>query len=253
MNDLFSVAGKVALVTGGSRGIGAMIARGFVEHGVRTYITARKAEDCLRTAEELSALGDCIAIPCDLSTLDGIRYLTNAIGERESCLHILVNNAGAAWGEPFAAFSELGWDKVVDINLKAPFFLVQQLHALLKQAATAEDPARVINISSINGISHSDAENYSYTASKAGIIHLTKQLARRLAGDNINVNSIAPGFFATKMMAHADSDEIIKQIPRKRAGQPEDAAGAAIYLSSRAAAWMTGITLPVDGGLVAGA
>ncbi len=253
MKNLFSVADKVALVTGGSRGIGEMIARGYVENGTRTYITARKEADCRRTAETLSEFGECIAMPCDLSTLEGVQYLADAIAERERCLHILVNNAGAAWGEAFEAFPEAGWDKVMDLNLKSPFFLVQRLHGLLKKAATDEDPARVINISSINGISNSHEENYSYTASKAGVIHLTKHLSSRLAADNINVNSIAPGYFATKMMAHADMDEIVRYIPKGRPGQAEDAAGAALFLSSRASAWVTGATLPVDGGLVAGA
>ena len=253
MKNLFSIAGKVAVVTGGSRGIGEMIARGFVANGVRTYITARKAEDCRRTAEDLSAMGECIAIPCDLSTREGICQLVEAIGEREDRVDILVNNAGAAWGAPFLAFPESGWDKVVDLNLKTPFFLMQQLHPWLKKSASREDPARVINISSINGLTNSHAENYSYTASKAGIAHLTRHLATQLAADDINVNAIAPGFFATRMMAHAEIDDIVKFVPRGRAGVDEDIAGAAIYLSSPASAWVTGVVLPVDGGIVAGA
>ena len=253
MNNLFSVAGKVAVVTGGSRGIGEMIARGFVENGARVYITARKAEDCLATAERLSELGECIAIPGDMSTLQGITEFVSAFNAQEQTLDILVNNAGATWGASLREFPEAGWDKVIDLNLKSPFFLIQQLLGKLQQSATTENPARIINIASINGLTNPGVENYSYSASKAGLIHLTRHLSVTLAPEQINVNSIAPGFFPTKMMAHADIDAIAKSIPKGRAGQPEDAAGAAIFLASRASAWVTGVTLPVDGGWVASA
>lgn len=253
MKQLFDIAGKVAIVTGGSRGIGAMIARGYVENGVRTYITARKAQECQETAQALSAFGECIAIPCDLSTLEGIQTFVEAFSERESQLHILVNNAGATWGAGLDEFPESGWDKVMNLNVKSPFFLLQQLHGALKAAASEEDPARVINISSINGITQSHMDNYSYTASKAAVIHLTKHLAMSLAKEHINVNSIAPGFFPTKMMAFADTDAVAQTIPRKRGGKPEDAAGASIFFASPASAWITGVTLPVDGGVVASA
>lgn len=253
MQNLFSLTGKVAIVTGGSRGIGAMIARGFVENGVKTYITARNVDECQHTADELSNFGECIAMPADLSTLAGIADFVTVFGTCESHLHLLVNNAGAAWGAPFAEFPESGWDKVLNLNLKSPFFLIQHLQAFLTKAATEEDPARVINVSSINGLTTPDAENYSYSASKAGLIHLTKHLATQLAKHQINVNSIAPGFFATKMMGHADFEALRQNIPRGRAGKAEDVAGAAIFLSSMAAAWVTGVTLPVDGGLVASA
>ena len=253
MNNLFSIAGKVAIVTGGSRGIGEMIARGFVESGARVYITARKAEECLATAERLSEFGECIAIPGDLSTLSGITELVSTFSAQEPQLDILVNNAGATWGAALHEFPEGGWDKVMDLNLKSPFFLIQQLLEKLQQSASAENPARIINIASINGLTNPGVENYSYSASKAGLIHLTRHLSTTLASEQINVNAIAPGFFPTKMMAHADIDAIAKSIPKGRAGQPDDAAGAAIFLASKASAWITGVTLPVDGGLVASA
>ena len=251
MTDLFSVAGKVAIVTGGSRGIGAMIAKGFVENGARVYITARKADACEATARELSALGECRAIPGDMSSMQGISDFVAAFSALEPKLDILVNNAGATWGESLDSFPEAGWDKVVDLNLKSPFFLIQQLLGKLRSAASQEDPARIINIASINGLTNPGVENYSYSASKAGLIHLTKHLSTRLASEHINVNAIAPGFFPTKMMSHVEADDMAAGIPRGRAGNGDDAAGAAIYFSSRAGAWVTGVTLPVDGGLVA--
>lgn len=254
MDHLFSVTGKVVVVTGGSRGIGAMMAQGFVMRGARVYITARKAEECQATANALGKLeggGDCYAIPCDLSTLKGIHEFVKAFSEREQQLHVLVNNAGATWGAAFNRFPESGWDKVMDLNLKSPFFMIQQLHPHLCRAASAEDPARVINIASVNGITNPGVENYSYSASKAGLIHLTQHLSSQLAADRINVNSIAPGFFPTKMMSHVDRDALCEAIPAGRAGQAEDIAGAAIFLAARASAWITGVTLPVDGGLVA--
>ena len=255
MKNLFDLSGKVAVVTGGSRGIGAMIARGFVENGVRTYITARKEQELLATADELSALGECIALPSNLGSLEGVSAFAASIRERESALHILVNNAGATWGAPVDEFPESGWDKVMDLNVKSLFFLTQQLLPALRAAATAEDPARVINIGSVNGFTHSHMDNYSYSASKAAVHHLTSHLGVDLAADNINVNAIAPGFFPSKMTAHllAHEAELAKGIPRGRLGSPEDAAGTAIYLCSRAAAWVTGHTIALDGGHVAAA
>jgi len=253
MKNLFDVAGKVAVVTGGSRGIGAMIARGFVENGVRTYLTARKEEALNATVEELSALGECIAIPSNLGTLEGVAAFAAAIRDREEQLHILVNNAGATWGAEFDEFPESGWDKIMDLNVKSLFFLTQQLAGALRAAGTAEDPARVINIGSINGFTHSHMNNYSYSASKAAVHHLTRHLGADLAADYINVNAIAPGFFPSKMTAHMleHAEEMVKDIPRGRLGNPEDAAGTAIYLSSRASAWVTGHTLALDGGYLA--
>ena len=255
MKNLFDVAGKVAVVTGGSRGIGGMIARGFVESGVKTYITARKEEELQATAAELSQLGECIALPSNLGDLEGVAAFAAAIREREPQLHILVNNAGASWGAGIDEFPESGWDKVMDLNVKSLFFLTQQLLPALRSAATADDPARVINIGSVNGVTHSHMNNYSYSASKAAVHHLTRHLGADLAVDNINVNAIAPGFFPSKMTAHLlpHEAELAKGIPRGRLGREEDAAGTAIYLSSRASAWVTGNIICLDGGHVAAA
>jgi NAD(P)-dependent dehydrogenase (short-subunit alcohol dehydrogenase family) len=250
MNDLFSLQGRTALVTGGSRGIGRMIAAGFLRAGARVYISARKAEACDATAKELSALGPCVSLPADVSTLEGAHALVAAYLAREHSLDILVNNAGAAWGAPFDEFPEKGWDKVVDLNLKTPFFLTQALHEPLRRAA-AQRPAKVINIASIDGVSVNPQETYSYAASKAGLIHMTKRMALRLAEDNIVVSAIAPGAFASEMNRDArdHGDEIAARIPAKRIGTEEDMAGAAIYLASRAGDYVLGSTLIVDGGV----
>jgi NAD(P)-dependent dehydrogenase (short-subunit alcohol dehydrogenase family) len=252
MKNLFSLAGRTALVTGGSRGIGKMIARGFLAHGARVYISSRKADVCEATAKELSSEGGtCIALPVDASSMEGVQRLVAAYAQHESKLDILVNNAGAAWLAEFDAFPEKGWDKVVDLNMKTPFFLTQALHSLLSAAATAEQPAKVINIVSIDGISLNAQETYSYQASKAGLIHLTKRMAVRLAPENIVVSAIAPGAFATEMntVARDESVEVAKRIPLRRIGTDEDMAGAAIYLASRAGDYVVGSTLIVDGGV----
>ena len=250
MNELFSLQGRVALVTGGSRGIGRMIAAGFVAQGARVYISARKAEACDATARELSASGPCFALPADVSTMAGVNGLAEAFGARESKLDILVNNAGAAWGESIDSFPEKGWDKVVDLNMKAPFFLTQALIAPLR-AAAKERVAKVINIVSIDGISVNPWETYSYAASKAGLIHLTRRMALRLAADNIAVSAIAPGAFPSEMNRDArdNAAEVVKRIPAGRIGRDEDMAGAAIYLASRAGDYVVGSTLTVDGGV----
>ena len=251
MTDLFDLKGKVAVITGGSRGIGKMIAAEFVRRGVRTYITARKAEPCRETAEELSRLGECIALPHDLATLDGINAFVSEFTEREQHLDILINNAGAAWGAKFDDFPEGGWDKVMDINVKSLFFLTQQLAPLLRNGAAEERPAKVVNIASIDGIRNTDMETYSYAASKAGVIHLTRLLAKRLIREHINVNAIAPGAFASDMntFARDNPDQVVKQIPSGRLGNPDDMAGAAVYMCSRAGDYLVGITLTVDGGI----
>ena len=250
MTDLFSLKGRIALVTGGSRGIGRMIAAGFLAQGAKVYISSRKAADCAQTAKELSAQGECIALPADVSTLEGIQALVAAYTARESTLDILVNNAGAAWGETFDTFPEKGWDKVVDLNLKSPFFLTQALIAPLRAAAKAQ-PAKVINIASIDGISINPQETYSYAASKAGLIQLTRRMALRLAEDNIVVSAIAPGAFASEMnrVARDHAEETAKRIPARRIGRDEDMAGGAIYLASRAGDYVMGSTLVIDGGV----
>jgi len=250
MKDLFSLTGRVALVTGGSRGIGRMIATGLLHQGAKVYITARKAAACDATARELSAIGPCISLPIDVSTVEGARQLAAEIGQREPALDILVNNAGAAWGEDFDTFPEAGWDKVVDLNMKAPFFLTQALHEALKRGAKAR-PAKVINIASIDGISVNQWDTYSYTASKAGLIHLTKRMALRLAQDNIVVSGIAPGPFPSDMnkQARDHGEEVAHRVPAGRIGTTEDMAGAAIFLASRAGDYVVGETIVVDGGV----
>ena len=250
MKDLFSLSGRVALVTGGSRGIGRMIATGLLHQGAKVYITARKAAACEATASELSAIGPCVALPDLGGQLARAFHGGHVDGQREPALDILVNNAGAAWGEDFDTFPESGWDKVVDLNMKTPFFLTQALHEALKRAAKVR-PAKVINIASIDGISVNAWETYSYTASKAGLIHLTKRMALRLAQDNIVVNGIAPGPFPSDMNKEArdHGDAVAHRVPAGRVGGTEDMAGAAIYLASRAGDYVVGETIVVDGGV----
>ena len=250
MKDLFSLQGRVALITGGSRGIGRMIAEGFLAHGARVYISARKAAVVDKTAHELAALGFCVAIAADVSTVKGAQALAAEFAAREEKLDILVNNAGAAWGAPMAEFPESGWDKVVNTNLKAPFFLTQALLPQLKKAGQTR-VAKVINIASIDGISVNMQETYSYAASKSGLIHLTRRMAMKLAEDNIVCSAIAPGPFASDMNQDARdrADEVAKRVPVGRIGTTEDMAGAAIFLASRAGDYVVGSTLTVDGGV----
>ena len=250
MQDLFTLKGRSALITGGSRGIGRMIAAGFLAQGARVYISARKAAACDRAAAELSAFGTCVSLPADVSTVEGVKALAAAYAQHESELDILVNNAGAAWGEPFNDFPESGWDKVVDLNLKAPFFLTQALAPLLRKAGE-KHVAKVINIASVDGISVNPQETYSYAASKAGLIHLTHRMSLRLIQDNIAVTAIAPGAFASNMNKDArdHADAVSARVPAGRVGTDEDMAGAAIYLASRAGDYVVGQTLVVDGGV----
>jgi NAD(P)-dependent dehydrogenase (short-subunit alcohol dehydrogenase family) len=252
--DLFSLTGRVALITGGSRGIGKMIAAGFLAQGAaKVYITARKAGPCEATAQELTKAhgGECIALPIDISTVAGAELLAGEIGKREAKLDILVNNAGAAWGADFDEFPESGWDKVVNLNLKTPFFLTKALAVPLRAAASAERPAKVINIASIDGIFVNPMETYSYAASKAGLIHLTRRMAMRLIKDHIVVTAIAPGPFASDMnrAARDNAGEVGGRVPAGRIGATEDMAGAAIFLASRAGDYVVGTTLTVDGGV----
>jgi NAD(P)-dependent dehydrogenase (short-subunit alcohol dehydrogenase family) len=251
MDDLFSIAGKTALVTGGSRGIGRMIATGYVEAGARVYLSSRDAEACAQTAAELSELGECSAMAANLSTEAGCRMLAEALEGREERLDILVNNAGNTWGAPLEEFDDAAWDRVLSLNVKGVFHTTKFLLPLLEAAATTDDPARVINIGSIDGIHVPVLETYSYSASKAAVHQLTRHLARRLA-PRITVNAIAPGPFESKMMAatlEAFGEQIAGSAPMRRIGRPDDMAGAAIYLASRAGSYLTGAVIPVDGGI----
>ena len=263
MRDIFSIEGKTALVTGGSRGIGEMIAGGFLAHGAKVYISSRKADACEATAARLldEFGGDCIALPGDVGNMAGVTALASALAARESRLDILVNNAGTAWGAPLDEFPESGWDKVMDTNVKGVFFLTQQLLPLLRASATHEDPARVINIGSVDGIKTPIFDNFSYGPSKAAVHHLTRVLAAHLVKENIIVNAIAPGPFPSWMLSAGvgfggkvegqDWESVGARNPRGRVGTPEDIAGLAIYLSSRAGAYTVGETITCDGGSVA--
>jgi len=251
-STLFRLDGRIALVTGGSRGIGKMIAAGFIAQGAKVYISSRKAAACTAAAAELGP--NCIPLPQDVSTVAGCQALAAALAANEQRLDILVNNAGAAWGAPFAEFPESGWDKVMDLNVKSPFFLTQALHSLLKAAGSREQPAKVINIASIDGMRLNPQETYSYHASKSALIYLTKRMAARLIEDAINVTSIAPGAFASEMnrVARDHGDAVAKAIPSRRIGVDEDMAGTAIYLASRAGDYVVGDTITVDGGVAHG-
>jgi NAD(P)-dependent dehydrogenase (short-subunit alcohol dehydrogenase family) len=252
--DLFSVAGKIAVVTGGSRGIGAMIAAGLVRAGCRVYITARKNDACDAKAAELSVYGECISLPVDLAAAGGPGSFVRMISEREQQLHILVNNAGATWGAPLTEYPIEAFDKVWNINVRALFALTVQSLPLLRAAAGPEDPARVINIGSIDGLGVPALESYAYSTTKAGVHMLTRHLASRLAAESITVNAIAPGPFDSKMMAFALDDPqtraaIAGNVPLGRIGEPDDMAGTVIFLASRAGRYLTGAVIPVDGGL----
>ncbi|NRA09940.1 MAG: SDR family oxidoreductase [Myxococcales bacterium] len=252
LSDLFSIEGKTALVTGGSRGIGLMIARGFVEAGARVYISSRKQEVCDAVAADLSKIGSCVSLPADLSSEEECLRLAGEIRERESELNILVNNAGANWGESYESFPEKGWDRVLDLNVKALFFLTRACTDLLEKGASAEDPARVINIGSVDGIKTPVLDTWAYSSSKAAVHMLTRHLAKTLAPRKITVNAVAPGPFQSQMMAatlDAFGEAIAKSNPMGRIGEPNDMAGVAIYLASRASAYVTGVLIPVDGGI----
>lgn len=250
---LFGVRGKVALVTGGTRGIGLMIAEGLVRAGARVYVSSRKQDACAEAERNLGEFGDCTAIPGDLRDISGCEALATAVAEREDQLHILVNNAGLTWSLPIDDFSEKAWDRVVDLDVKSPFFLIQKLLPQLRAAASAEQRASIVNISSVNGIRPSGLMNYSYVAAKAGLCQLSAQLARDLMADHVNVNVIAPGPFKSKMTAPLFATEeqdrqVTASFPMKRWGRMEDAAGLTIFLSSRAGSYLTGQTIPCDGG-----
>ena len=252
INELFGVSGKRVLVTGGSRGIGRSIAEAFVKGGARVYVCSRDAESCDATARELSAFGSCTALPCNVASPDDRRRLAERLGEFEQGLDVLINNAGAIWAAPLAEYPESGWDKVFDLNVKGTFFLVRELVPLLAAAGTADDPARIINVGSIDGFHIPAHETYAYTASKAALHQLTKHLAAQLASRHITANIIAPGMFPSKMLAatleRKGLEAMVEPIPLKRLTGPGDMAGAAIYLASKAGSYVTAAVLPVDGG-----
>jgi NAD(P)-dependent dehydrogenase (short-subunit alcohol dehydrogenase family) len=252
VKDLFSIAGKVALVTGGSRGIGLMIARGYVEAGAKVYISSRKQAVCDQVAAELSQRGTCHSLPADLSRESECNRLAAALAAREPALHILVNNAGANWGAPLAEYPDDAWDKVLALNVKSIFHLTRACLPLLEAAGSAADPARVINIGSIDGLRVPMLHTYAYSSSKAAVHHLTRVLAVELAARHITVNAVAPGPFESQMMAETlrtFGDAIKASVPLGRIGAPEDMAGIAIFLASKAGAYLTGTVIPVDGGI----
>jgi NAD(P)-dependent dehydrogenase (short-subunit alcohol dehydrogenase family) len=250
--DLFDLTGKVAVVTGGTRGIGLMMARGLLQAGARVYISARKPDEGAQARTELAPHGTVHFVQADLSTEEECLRLAAEVGRLEDELHILVNNAGATWGAPLQEFPASGWDKVLDLNLKAPFFLTRAFLPLLEEAGTDDDPARVVNVGSIDGLHVPPMHTYSYSASKAGLHHLTRVLAKELGPRRITVNAVAPGPFESKMMAATLENfgaEIAARAPLGRIGRPDDMAGAVVFLASRAGAYVTGAVLPVDGGI----
>jgi NAD(P)-dependent dehydrogenase (short-subunit alcohol dehydrogenase family) len=252
LRDLFGVAGKVVLVTGGSRGIGRSIAEGFVRAGARVYVCGRKADACEQTARELSESGECFALPANLATVEGCQSLAHELSSREPRLQVLVNNAGALWAEPLSEYSELGWDKVFDLNVKGPFFLIQSLLPMLAAAAAPGDPARIITIGSIDAFHVPEYETYAYSSSKAAVHQLSRHIAKSLATSNITSNVIAPGRFPSKMtqatIEALGEESALEAVPLNRFVRSSDMAGATIFLASSASAFITGAVLPVDGG-----
>lgn len=252
LDEFFSVAGKVVLVTGGSRGIGEAIARAFVEAKARVYICSRNEKTCAETAARLAGAGFCVGIAANLATDEGRQRLVQELGQHEDRLDVLINNAGAIWAQPLAEYTQSGWDKVYDLNVKGVFFIAQALLPLLEKAATAAEPARIINIGSIAGFHVPQHETYGYSSSKAALHHLSKHLAKLLAPKHILVNVIAPGMFPSRMMKDTleqrGQDAVLDRVPLKRFVNDTDMAGAAMFLASKASSFVTGTILPVDGG-----
>ena len=255
LSELFSLTGKTALVTGGSKGIGLMISTALVKAGAKVYISSRSQESCDEVASQLSEHGICVSLPFDLSVVENIQNLADRIGEHESKLDILINNSGRSWGAPLEEFPEKGWDNVMTLNVKSPFYLVQKLLPLLSAAGTVDDPARIINIGSIAGISSFTQSAYSYMASKAAINHLTKGLAIDLVKRNITANAIAPGFFPSRMTRHITDDDkmmdfAMAKVPMGRMGKADEIGSLAIYLCSKPSAYITGAVMTIDGGVL---
>lgn len=250
IENLFSVKGKIILVTGGAKGLGAMMTQALVEGGAKVYISSRSVATCAAFAEEMSKIGQCIALPMDLSNVENIRKLAVQLSEKEEKLDVLINNSGVSWGASLDDFPEKGWDKVMNINVKSVFFLTQSLLPLLRAAGTKENPSRVINISSIAAKNNDSLSAYSYGPSKAAVTQLTRLLAKDLMKDHILVNAIAPGFFPSNMTSHYDQEMIIAQTPMNRIGKPTDIAGLVIYLCSKGSNFMTGNYIPIDGGML---
>jgi NAD(P)-dependent dehydrogenase (short-subunit alcohol dehydrogenase family) len=252
IEELFGVRGKSVLVTGGSRGIGMSIAEAFVKAGARVYISSRDSASCAAAAKEMQAYGSCVALPCDVSTTEGRQGLVASLKEHEKSLDILINNAGAVWAAPLSEYPESGWDKVFDLNVKGTFFLIKELVPLLVAAGKPEDPARIINVGSMNAVRLPKHETYAYPASKAALHHLTSHLASKLGAQNITANVIAPGLFPSKMLESSlerkGVDTLLEPMALKRLVAPSDMAGAAIYLASKAGSYVTGTVILVDGG-----
>ncbi len=256
LHELFNLRGKVALVTGGSRGIGYMMAQGLLQAGAKVYITARTVEDCQQAADELSQYGVCESLPADITDAAARQHLVSRIGEADNKLDILINNAGTAWGDSYEDYPTEAFDKVLELNVTAVFAITRDLTPLLEKAASATDPARVINIGSMDGLHIPRVHGigtYAYTSSKAAVHHLTRHLAVELGSRHITVNAIAPGFFHSKMTAgifRKFGDKLASNSLLGRVGEPEDIAGLAIYLSSRAGAYVNAAVIPVDGGTI---